>query len=134
PASHSKSVPPHSHRPNGRSNSTSPPHARHRPRPAGSTISSTAPAAAVPSAHRSKQNRTASGKTPDSLPISRTTRVARRPPAPSSARATTSWVIPRSCTAQFREYLFHQPDGPVHRRRDRPAQAERPHVVRAQLG
>src|SRR5262249_35824424 len=64
----------------------------------------------VPALLSSKQKRTASGRTADSLPISSTTRVTRTPPAFSVAMATISSAMPSSCMSRslHPEFLGNQ--------------------------
>ena len=85
----------------GRSSTTSAPQARQRPRPGTSTISRSrlGQRRALPDAS-SKQKRTASGSTADSLPISSTIRRTRAPPpGVRSAMSTISSTSAISCMA-----------------------------------
>src|SRR5262249_55869327 len=106
PASHSKSVAVQEQRPNGRSRISSVPHWRQRARPLVSMISSSAPSTGVPCLQRSKQKRTASGRTAVSLPISTTTRRTFLPRARSETMVTISCVIPSSCMQSARCFCF----------------------------
>src|SRR5262245_11216524 len=83
-------------------------------------MSRTAPAAAVSSAASSKQKRSASGSTPDSLPTSTTIRLTRAPALRRTAMATTSSAMDSSCmerlAAEAQDHLDRAIDGGRDRR------------------
>ena len=89
------------HKAMGPSISIRAPHSRHRARPGVSMMSSTAPTSGVPSAAISKQKRTASGTTPESLPISSSTRLTLASPIRWVIASMTLSVIASSCTARI---------------------------------
>ena len=101
PSINSRLALPQWHKAMGPSISIRAPHSRHRARPGVSMMSSTAPTSGVPSAAISKQKRTASGTTPESLPISSSTRLTLASPIRWVIASMTLSVIASSCTARI---------------------------------
>ena len=81
------------------------PQDRQCPAPAGSSMMRAAPWSPVPSVTSSKQKRSASGTTPDNLPIRRRTLATGAPSVCSLTASTTLWVMESSCISTSRGRL-----------------------------
>src|SRR5690606_16592194 len=101
PESTATSALPQEHRTMKPSISNSAPQLRQRPRPLGSVISRSAPCNRESAATISKQNRTASGTTPESFPISRWTPLISPSGTACSTASTMLWVTLSSCISRF---------------------------------